>query len=118
MSLLHKKEGPLKLLKNPKSTFYCIWSVFGGVSNLLPISADYSLKSQIGIGKNWVGPPPERAIGYMKRYKIMKRRVYRKLIPYIGQIVFVCAHLTNMLPVKMRELFLSMEKLAEGTTDE
>ena len=36
----------------------------------------------------------------------------------IGQIVFVCAHLTNMLPVKMRELFLSMEKLAEGTTDE
>jgi|TARA_B110000263_G_C15106171_1_gene417592 hypothetical protein len=60
----------------------------------------------------------ERAIGYMKRYKIMKRRVCRKLIPYIGQIVFVCAHLTNMLPVKMRELFLSMEKLAEGTTDE
>ena len=62
----------------------------------------------------------ERAIGYkyMKRYKIMKRRVYWKLIPYIGQIVFVCAHLTNMLPVKMRELFLSMEKLAEGTTDE
>ena len=58
MSLLHKKEGPLKLLKNPKSTFYRIWSVFGGVSNLLPISADYSLKSQIGIGKNWVGPPP------------------------------------------------------------
>ena len=51
MSLkLHKKEGPLKLLKNPKSTFYRIWSVFGGVSNLLPISADYSLKSQIGIG--------------------------------------------------------------------
>ena len=32
--------------------------MFGGVSNLLPISADYSLKSQIGIGKNWVGPPP------------------------------------------------------------
>ena len=60
----------------------------------------------------------ERAIGYMKRYKIIKRRVCRKLIPYIGQIVFVCAHLTNMLPVKMRELFLSMEKLAEGTTDE
>ena len=60
----------------------------------------------------------ERAISYMKRYKIMKRRVCRKLIPYIGQIVFVCAHLTNMLPVKMRELFLSMEKLAEGTTDE
>ena len=63
----------------------------------------------------------ERAIGYMKRYKIMKRRVCRKLIPYIGnigQIVFVCGHLTNMLPVKMRELFLSMEKLAEGTTDE
>ena len=62
----------------------------------------------------------ERAIGYMKRYKIMKRRVCRKmkLIPYIGQIVFVCAHLTIMLPVKMRELFLLMEKLAEGTTDE
>ena len=59
MLLLHKKEGPLKLLKNPKSTFYRIWSVFGGVSNLLPISADYSLKSQIGIGKNWVGPPPK-----------------------------------------------------------
>ena len=58
MSLLHKKEGPLKLSKNPKSTFYRIWSVFGGISNLLPISADYSLKSQIGIGKNWVGPPP------------------------------------------------------------
>ena len=58
MSLLHKKEGPLKLSKNPKSTFYRIWSVFGGVSNLLPISADYSLKFQIGIGKNWVGPPP------------------------------------------------------------
>ena len=58
MSLLHKKEGPLKLLKNPKSTFYRIWSVFGGVSNILPISADYSLKSQIGIGKNLVGPPP------------------------------------------------------------
>ena len=31
--------------------------MFGGVSNLLPISADYSLKSQIGIGRNWVGPP-------------------------------------------------------------
>ena len=60
----------------------------------------------------------QRAIGYMKQYKIMKRRVCRKLIPYISQIVFVCAHLTNMLPVKMRELFLSMEKLAEGTTDE
>ena len=58
MSLLHKKEGPLKLSKNPKSTFYSIWSVFGGISNLLPISADYSLKSQIGISKNWVAPPP------------------------------------------------------------
>ena len=58
MSLIHKKEGPLKLLKNPKSTFYRIWSVFGGVSNSSPISADYSLKSQIGIGKNWVAPPP------------------------------------------------------------
>ena len=32
--------------------------MFGDVSNLLPISADYSLKSQIGIGKNWVAPPP------------------------------------------------------------
>ena len=60
MSFLHKKGGPLKLLNNPKSTFSGIWSMFGGVSNLLPISADYSLKSQIGIGKNWVGPPPER----------------------------------------------------------
>ena len=59
MSLLHKKGGPLKLLNNPKSTFSGIWSMFGGVSNLLPISADYSLKSQIGIGKNWVGPPNE-----------------------------------------------------------
>ena len=58
MLLLHKKGGPLKLLNNPKSTFLRIWSMFGGVSNLLPISADYSLKSQIGIGKNWVGPPP------------------------------------------------------------
>ena len=63
MLLLHKKEGPLKLLKTPKSTFYRIWSVFGGVSNLLPISADYSLKSQIGIGKNWVGPPPREKGG-------------------------------------------------------
>ena len=63
MSLLHKKEGPLKLSKNPKSTFYRIWSVFGGISNLLPISADYSLKSQIGIGKNWVGPPPKELPG-------------------------------------------------------
>ena len=41
MSLLHKKEGPLKLLKTPKSTFYRIWSVFGGVSNLLPITAQF-----------------------------------------------------------------------------
>ena len=58
MLLLHKKGGPLKLLDNPKSTFSHIWSMFGGVSSLLPISADYSLKSQIGIGKNWVGPRP------------------------------------------------------------
>ena len=32
--------------------------MFGGISNLLPISADYSLKSQIGICRNWVAPPP------------------------------------------------------------
>ena len=36
--------------------------MFGGVSNLLPISANYSLKSQIGIGKNWVGPPPRDCV--------------------------------------------------------
>ena len=67
MPLLHKKEGPLKLLKNPKSTFYLIWSVFGGVSNLLPICADYSLKSQIGIGKNWVGPPPWPPVAFLAK---------------------------------------------------
>ena len=53
-----QERGPSQYIKCAKSTFSRIWSMFGGVSNLLPISADYSLKSQIGIGKNWVGPPP------------------------------------------------------------
>ena len=52
----------------------------------------------------------ERAIGYMKRYKILKHRVDRHVVPYLGKIMFVCAHLTNMMPVKMRELFAKMEE--------
>ena len=51
----------------------------------------------------------ERAIGYVKRYKILKHRVDRHIVPYLGKIVFVCAQLTNMMPVKMRELFKDME---------
>ena len=38
----------------------------------------------------------ERAIGYVKKYCILDKRIDRKILPYIKDIFEVCAHLTNM----------------------
>ena len=88
-----QERGPSQTIKNPKSTFYCIWSVFGGVSNLLPISADYSLKSQIGIGKNWVGPPPN----YVSAKKGNIESVIRQFVGFSRNIdsIFPCFVLSD-----------------------
>ena len=46
----------------------------------------------------------ERAIGYLKNFKILRNTVSRKLLPYLSEIVFVCAQLVNMQPVTLREV--------------
>ena len=46
----------------------------------------------------------ERFIGYMKNFGILAKRVPNQLLPYLTDILFVCCHLTNLLPVIIREL--------------
>ena len=46
----------------------------------------------------------ERFIGYMKNFGILAKRVPNQLLPYLSDILFVCCHLTNLLPVIIREL--------------
>ena len=46
----------------------------------------------------------ERSIGYLKRYKILKNRVQRKMLPYLSKIMFVLAMITNMDGVFLKEL--------------
>ena len=46
----------------------------------------------------------ERSIGYLKRYKILKNRVQRKMLPYLSKIMFVLAMITNLDGVFLKEL--------------
>ena len=43
----------------------------------------------------------ERAIGYVKKYCILDKRIDRKILLYIKDIFEVCAHLTNMQPIHL-----------------
>ena len=53
----------------------------------------------------------ERAIKYIKDFKILKHQVPRRIVPYLSQIFYVCSHLCNLQPVKMREIDEMVEEL-------
>ena len=53
----------------------------------------------------------ERAIRYIKDYKILKNRVPRHLLPHLSKIFSVCCYLTTLQPVKLREIDEMFESL-------
>ena len=54
----------------------------------------------------------ERAIKYIKDYKIVQNKVNRKLLPHLSKIFFICGQLTNLEPVKLREIDATVASLA------
>ena len=58
----------------------------------------------------------ERAIGYVKKYRILDNRINRRIVPYLKEIFEVCTHLTTMQLIHMRELDESTTGLAESVS--
>lgn len=55
----------------------------------------------------------ERAIERIKNYKILTRRVSRKLLPYLSKIFFVCSYLTTLQPVLIEQMAQTVSSLYE-----
>ena len=53
----------------------------------------------------------EPAIKYLKDYKIVKHTVPRRILPYLSKIFYVCCHLTNLQPIKLREIDGAMNSM-------
>ena len=59
----------------------------------------------------------ERTIGYVKNYRILRNKVPVEMLPYLSDVFFVCAQLTNLLPVFLREVdqhFINLTTPAGG----
>ena len=53
----------------------------------------------------------ERTIGQIKGYKILRNKVYFKMVPFLSKIMFICCQLTNLRAINIKAI---RENFAKG----